>query len=169
MPESITLRRVTEADADAMIAGNHASLTLHRPWVEPFLTRDGFDRWFAETQGGRKIALLAECDGRIAGVINLNEIVLGIFRNAYLGYYGMAGFTGRGLMTRAVDLAVKFAFSEVGLHRLEANIQPANLRSRTLAQRLGFRLEGFSPRYLHIAGAWRDHERWARLSDEPAA
>ena len=69
-------------------------------------------------------------------------------------------------MTRAVELAVGHAFREIGLHRVEANVQPDNLRSRALVKRLGFRLEGYSPRYLRIAGAWRDHERWAKLADE---
>jgi len=49
---------------------------------------------------------------------------------------------------------------------VEANIQPGNAPSRALVQRLGFRLEGLSPRYLYVSGDWRDHERWAVLSDD---
>jgi ribosomal-protein-alanine N-acetyltransferase len=61
---------------------------------------------------------------------------------------------------------VAHAFRELGLHRLEANIQPTNEPSRALVKRLGFRQEGYSPRYLKIDGEWRDHERWAVLADE---
>ena len=76
-------------------------------------------------------------------MVTLNEIVHGIFCSAYLGYYAMAGCGGRGLMTRAVELAVGHAFDELGLHRVESNIQPGNHRSRALVKRLGFRLEGY--------------------------
>lgn len=166
MRDIVTIRRASESDAAALIRGNRDSRAVHAPWVEPFTDLDGFNRWFAETRTGRKVAFVAESGGIIAGVVNLNEIVHGIFRSAYLGYYAMAGFGGRGLMTRAVELAVGLAFHELGLHRVEANIQPDNLRSRALVKRLGFHLEGYSPRYLRIAGAWRDHERWAKLADD---
>jgi ribosomal-protein-alanine N-acetyltransferase len=95
------------------------------------------------------------------GVFNLSQIFRGNFRSAYLGYYGHAAFVGQGYMREGLELVVRYAFAKLGLHRIEANIQPGNLRSRALVERCGFVKEGFSPRYLKVAGRWRDHERWA--------
>ncbi|MEM8924764.1 MAG: GNAT family protein [Actinomycetota bacterium] len=108
----------------------------------------------------------ARDDGRLVGVVNINNVVLRSFRSGYMGYYAFTGAEGRGLMAEAVGLVATHAFDELGLHRLEANIQPGNVASSALVRRLGFRLEGFSPDYLFIDGAWRDHERWALLADE---
>ena len=69
-------------------------------------------------------------------------------------------------MTDGMRLVTRLALGEMKLHRLEANIQPANARSRALVKALEFRREGFSPRYLKINGRWRDHERWAMLSED---
>lgn len=102
---------------------------------------------------------------KVVGVVNINEIVAGAFQSAYLGYYGMLNFARTGLMTEALRAAVDFAFSELGLHRLEANIQPGNTASIALVRRVGFKQEGLSPSYLRINGEWRDHERWALLAD----
>jgi len=95
------------------------------------------------------------------GVFNLSQIYRGNFGSAYLGYYGHAGFAGRGYMREGLDLVVRYAFGKLGLHRIEANIQPGNPKSIALVERCGFIREGFSPRYLKVAGRWRDHERWA--------
>ena len=99
------------------------------------------------------------------GVINLNEIVRGCFQSAYLGYYIGAPYAGQGYMREALMLVSEYAFHDLELHRLEANIQPQNLVSIALARSVGFRYEGYSPRYLKINGEWCDHERWAVLAD----
>jgi transposase len=69
-------------------------------------------------------------------------------------------------MTTGLRAVVSQAFRKLRLHRLEANIQFDNEASRRLVKRLGFKLEGFSPRYLKIAGKSRDHERWAVTAED---
>ncbi len=152
-----------------MVQANQESRTYHLPWVEPFTDAPGFDAWLARSLTGPHVGLIARdiATSRIAGVVNLNEIVAGAFQSAYLGYYGMAWCAGTGRMTEAVGLAIRFAFDTIGLHRVEANIQPDNPSSIALVRRLGFTREGFSPRYLRIGGVWHDHERWALLADAP--
>ena len=164
---SVTIRDVRKEDGKAMVAANIASRALHAPWVEPFQDIAGFRTWFDGIAGGRRRSFIIEEGALLAGVINLNEIVRGPFLSAYLGYYAWVG-GGRGVMTAGLRLVIAEAFGPMGLHRLEANIQPSNTPSIALARRLGFRLEGFSPRYLKIAGDWRDHERWALLADDDA-
>ena len=163
----IALRRPSRADGLALIRAHLQSRDYHQPWVEPFTDQAGFDAWFAEKTTGPHASFLAVDveSGEIAGVVNISQIVTGVFQSAYLGFYGMAGFGGRGLMTDALRQVIAYAFNDLGLHRLEANIQPSNARSLALVKRLGFQKEGFSPRYLKIDGEWRDHERWAILVD----
>lgn len=105
-------------------------------------------------------------DDAIVGVFTLGQIVRGPLQSAYLGFYGFSPFEGQGYMTEAMRLVLRHAFGAMKLHRVEANIQPGNAASIALVRRCGFRLEGFSPRYLKISGRWRDHERWAILAEE---
>ena len=97
----------------------------------------------------------------IVGVININNIVRGSFLSGSLGYYVASSHAGNGYMTEGLGIVKELAFDGLGLHRLEANIQPTNLPSINLVRRCGFRREGLSPHYLFIDGEWRDHERWA--------
>jgi ribosomal-protein-alanine N-acetyltransferase len=100
-------------------------------------------------------------DQRIIGVCNLSQIFRGNLQQAFLGYWVGAAFSGRGYMTDALRLVLRYGFENLKLHRIEANIQPENGNSKRLVTRVGFRLEGFSARYLKVVGRWRDHERWA--------
>jgi [ribosomal protein S5]-alanine N-acetyltransferase len=116
------------------------------------------------THQGRFVVL--RTSGELVGVVNLNEIVRGSFQSAYLGCYAFLPHASRGYMGEGVRLALRRAFGELRLHRVEANIQPENESSLAFFRRLGFRREGYSPRYLKVGGRWRDHERWALLADE---
>jgi len=160
----VSLRPVAAADAPALIAANIASREFHAPWVRPFTDQSGFDAWFARLGNGANVSLLALRADELIGVINFSQIALGNFRSPYCGFYGYAPSAGAGLMTAALRLAAEHAFTKLGLHRIEANIQPGNTRSLALVRRVGFRREGFSPAYLNIDGVWRDHERWALLA-----
>lgn len=66
-------------------------------------------------------------------------------------------------MKDGLSLVINYAFNNLGLHRLEANIQPENTSSIGLARGLGFKKEGFSEKYLQVNGEWKDHERWSIL------
>jgi len=106
-------------------------------------------------------------DDALVGGVNVSAIVRGVFQSGFLGYWIGSRFARQGLMTAGLSLVVEHAFGPLALHRVEANIRPENAASIALVRRLGFRREGFSPRYLRIAGDWRDHERWALLAEDP--
>ena len=159
----VFLRRPTARDRAAFLDGVHRSRSLHRPWVAPPAGLAAFAAYLARGRRDDFLPLLVcrRADGAIAGVVNLSQIFRGGFQNAYLGYYALRPLAGQGYLSDGLRLVVRHAFGTLGLHRLEANVQPGNTASRALARRAGFRREGYSPRYLKIGGRWRDHERWA--------
>jgi ribosomal-protein-alanine N-acetyltransferase len=164
----VYLRAPLPSDARRFCELMLASRRLHRTWVQPPLSSTEFAGYLKRTQDQDFVGLLVcrKEDDDIAGVYNLSQIVRGALQSAYLGYYACALHAGRGYMRQGMQLALRYAFRELRLHRVEANIRPNNHASRALAQAAGFRLEGFSPRYLKIGGRWRDHERWALLAGE---
>ena len=162
MKEHPILERPSSKRTDEFLAAVARSRKFYRHWARPPQTAKEFEaslkRLESETHLGYWICTE---DGELAGVININEIVRGLFCSGYLGYYAFVPHNRRGYMAKGLRAVLKDAFRSQRLHRLEANIQPDNEASRQLVRRCGFQLEGFSPRYLKIAGRWRDHERWA--------
>jgi ribosomal-protein-alanine N-acetyltransferase len=150
--------------ADDLQALRDRNRSFHQPWVY----HGNVDQYFEKIAAGKTIGLLLwQADQQsLIGVININDPVKGGFRSACLGYFGDQAVARLGYMTEGLALVLDYAFSDLEFHRLEANIQPENLASIALVKRLGFRLEGFSPKYLMIGEEWRDHQRWAILADE---
>jgi len=159
----VKLKKPSAADEATFLEAAHRSRTFLRRWVSPPSTSTAYrayvERLAKPTHEGRFVVL--RTSGELVGVINVSEIVRGAFHNAYLGYYVFSPHAGHGYMTEGLTLTLRWVFGVLRLHRVEANIQPGNEASRALVRRLGFRCEGFSPRYLKVAGRWRDHERWA--------
>ncbi|KMO97584.1 GNAT family N-acetyltransferase [Streptomyces roseus] len=175
--ERVGLRPFRLADGPEFTARVRESRHLHHPWLNPPTTTEEYEAYAsALIEGDGRVGFLV-CErgtGAIAGFVNVNNIVYGAFDCGALGYGAFAHSAGRGLFREALPLAVAHAFAPedeggLGLHRLEANIQPDNAASLALVRGAGFRQEGFSPDFLFVDGAWRDHERWAITAGMPGA
>lgn len=182
-------RRVEEPRKDALVSGARAFLRhpcledqeeyldlvrasrdFHRPWepvpaqgVPAVDSPESFQLMIFGSANPHveRMFLCRLKDGAVLGRFCFNEVVRGAFESAYLSYWMGASFARRGYGREGIELALQHAFEGMGLHRVEANIQPHNEPSLALARGAGFLQEGFSKRYLQIAGEWADHERWA--------
>jgi ribosomal-protein-alanine N-acetyltransferase len=169
----ISLRPLEPADAAALLELRLRNRAFLEPW-EP--QRD--ESWY--TLAGQQADIASGIEGAradrrfvlgifapaLVGRIALNEIVRGVFGSAYLGYFVDEAVNGRGYATEAVRKAVRFAFGEAGLHRVQAAVVPRNEASVRVLQKAGFREEGYAERYLRINGVWEDHRIFAITSEE---
>jgi ribosomal-protein-alanine N-acetyltransferase len=161
--KEVSLRRPQADDYRELAALYRASHGHFRGLVQQSFDQASFDRLLAEEENPATeyFLIIRRSDDAIVGTIGLSQIFRRKFQNAYLGYMLGAGYTGNGYMTQAVQLILRFAFRDLKLHRVEANVQPENLPSIAVLKRCGFKTEGYSEKYLKISGQWRDHERWA--------
>lgn len=170
-----TLRFAREADGAGFIAMLERSREHLAAWMPR--TARGSEPSFAnrfkrmlrptcDSEGRLRLLVCANDDGRIVGVASLGGISAWPNLDCHAGYWLGAGETGKGLMRDAVAALLDHAFEERRLHRVSANILPANRRSIALVKALGFTREGIARGLVEIDGAWRDHEVWSMLSTE---
>jgi len=174
--DPVYLRPPSEDDTPRFLAAVRASRGLHNGWVQPPATAAAFATYvqrFAGAESRRPLqathiglVVCRSADNALVGVFNLSGIARGAFQSAYLGYYGLAPHAGQGYMGAGLALTLCVAFRKLSLHRVEANVQPGNIRSIALVRAAGFVHEGYARRYLKIGGRWRDHERWALLAED---
>ncbi|WP_110670049.1 GNAT family N-acetyltransferase [Salinicola halophilus] len=164
---NIHVAQARPCDEGAFLDAVARSRVLFADWVDPPDSPERFAAHLARYTADNRFSYLARNErDQLIGCININEIVRGGFQSAFLGYYAFSPHSGQGLMKQAMSQVIDEAFGPHQLHRLEANIQPANRASVALVESLGFRFEGHSPRYLKIAGDWRDHDRYAITAEE---
>ncbi|MDX6742047.1 GNAT family protein [Actinocorallia sp. A-T 12471] len=163
----VVLRRLGPGDAEEVARLARLSLRLHARWVYmPRTTAECLDYLLRlADEGSIALTVRRADDDAIVGLITVSGITRGVYERAIVGYAGFAPTVGLGYLTEGLALAVHYGFKSLGLHRLEADIQPDNTASLRLAERVGFRREGMSPGFIRIDGEWRDHERWAITVD----
>lgn len=166
--EPVRLERPSQRRERDYLAGVRRSRTLHRGFVTTAETATDYRDYLRRTRRRNQASffVVTAAAGELAGVININDIVRYAQCFGRLGYYAFVPHAGAGLMRAGLRLVIARAFGELQLHRLEANIVPANERSIALVRGLGFRREGVARGFMKIGGRWRDHERWALLAED---
>jgi len=103
---------------------------------------------------------------RFVGEMNLSGVQRGPFQNGYIGYWIDQAVAGRSYAPEAAVVLMRFAFEDLGLHRIQVSIIPRNAASRRVAAKLGLRDEGVAKRFLEINGVWEDHVVYAMTVEE---
>lgn len=170
----VLIRHPRAHDRDEFVRLWNASWPFLKPWFpEPESERAGsaaqrftqlMDSY--DTSIDQRHFVCRTEDGAIVGMVNLGQIHRGPLQSCYMGYWVGEPFARQGYTTEGVRLTLARAFDDLSLHRVEANVIPQNVPSVALARKIGFREEGYSPRYLQIAGAWRDHLRFALTAED---
>ena len=169
------MRPIAHGDARAWKAARRANADWLRPW-DATVPPGGAERASSfrtlvrrldrSARAGATMPFAIDVDGRFAGQVTVNNIVRGSAQFASIGYWLDQRYAGRGIMPRAVAMAIDHCFTTVGLHRVEVCIRPENTNSLRVAEKLGMHEVGYAPKFLHIDGAWRDHRLYAITVEE---
>ena len=141
-------------------------------WPIDDLTKIGFRRrlkaYSKQRQNGwgRTYFLMDQSANLLMGGISLTHITYGMSRSANLGYWMGIHHAGKGHMKKAVPAILDYAFSELGLNRIQAGCLPENTRSINLLKKCGFHEEGYAREYLEINGVREDHVLFAVLKSD---
>ncbi len=171
----VRLRPITQADRHTWRRVRQANAGWLGPWDATAPASSGAQpRSFAamvramrrEARAGRQLPFVIELDGRFVGQLTVSNVLRGSAQFASVGYWVDEAYAGRGIVTRAVAMAVDHCFGPVGLHRVEVAIRPENHASLRVVEKLGFAQVGLAPRYLHIDGEWRDHRLFALTQED---
>lgn len=119
-----------------------------------------------QQRDGAGITFVITYRGQVVGQLSLSDVSGGALRSASVGYWVSQEVAGRGITPVAVALAIDYAMTSLRLHRIEICIRPENTASLRVVEKLGMPPEGRRLAYIHIAGAWRDHDSFAVTSEE---
>ncbi|MFN3857177.1 MAG: GNAT family N-acetyltransferase [Caulobacter sp.] len=163
----VQLRPPRLADHREWQALREASRAFLQPWEPTWapddLSRAAFrrrlDAWRRDMEAGHTYPffVFSAATGELAGGVTLSNVRRGVAQAGTIGYWSGVSQARRGHTLAAVRAVSRFAFSTLGLSRLEAACLPSNEPSAALLLKAGFVEEGYASAYLKINGAWRDH------------
>lgn len=159
--ERLRLRHVTTADVDDLYAvfGDPEVMHFwsHGAWTdraEAEAYQASIQRGF-DTRSLFQWGIARASDDRLLGTCTLYQLIPGQ-RRGELGVILGREAWGQGFGTEALHALITFACEELGLHRLEADVDPVNVRSLALFEGLGFQREGFLKERWFVHGAYQD-------------
>ena len=167
--DGLVVRTFTPDDAEESFALVDANRERLRPWMiwEPHTLSPDDSRAFIQRSLASETDLEGNgmwLDGRLAGGIGM-RIDAGDSAGE-IGYWVGGEFEGRGIVTRACRRFLRFAFEELGLHRMELCAATGNERSRAVAERLGMRQEGVLRDGVRTPEGFKDLVIYGLLDDE---
>lgn len=136
--------------------GVNSGITSYREMIRTLRSR---------ARQGHTMPFVVTYDGEMVGQLTVSGITWGSARWANIGYWIAQDHAGKSIIPTAVALVCDHLFA-TGLHRVEVAIRPENEASLRVVRKLGFTAVGLSPRFLHIAGDWRDHEIFQLLAED---
>jgi ribosomal-protein-serine acetyltransferase len=146
--DSVELRQVVRDDADdltQLIDRNRKYLREWLPWLDNSTsiidTARFIGRSIEQAEDNNGLTLAIVCDARIAGVIG-QHYVDSLNRRTEIGYWIDYEHQGRGIVTRSTACLTDYAFREQDCNRVILHCAVGNVKSRAVAERLGFVQEG---------------------------
>ena len=148
----LLIRAATADDLDATYAAAQASvneLSNWMPWAHPVPLLESMARYFStceEKWRNREMLdfqWIEKSSGALVGKGGFHHIDWTIPKFE-IGYWLSTAYVGQGFCTEAVNGLVEFARTALAARRLEIRSQTANVRSRAVAERCGFVLEGIA-------------------------
>ncbi|MEO8364294.1 MAG: GNAT family protein [Ilumatobacteraceae bacterium] len=174
----VMLRPLESKDFEAWSEVRNRNSSWLQPWepqvplhtADPSKNREAFSNRCAarerERTAGNNFSFGVFVDGAFAGEVNLNNVIRGAMQCGTIGYWIDEARAGNGYIAESVILLARFAFDELRLHRIEVCVIPRNRNSRRVMEKLQFREEGLSVRFLEINGVWEDHLRYGFTAEE---
>ncbi|WP_179887175.1 GNAT family protein [Bacillus sp. AFS088145] len=105
-------------------------------------------------------------DLTLIGEVQFIFVTRGPKQSSMVGYHIGEKFNGHGYMTKALKLALKIAFEDLKFHRVTSEVNPENLGSLRVLEKVGFVKEGYYRKNLKIRDQWYDHVCLAILEEE---